>query len=280
MAGTLGVLNTILLSIYLLETALANMIFNEEADSEIDKQLKKWINSTHNSPINRSVEGFILESGKSLDMLAETRVAAFIYDFTRGNYYYFNDYFPQVLGVDRDYVIEQGIKVMQERVHPDDFIKCLDITQQAINHFSNMKEEERYSTQFRFFFRIKQSEGSYGWVMQSNRHVHWDPSLPPLDLAYIVELFDQSHPMKAMGVLKTNRRTIEILPKGEKGNLNKLSTREFEILRLISIGLTTKQISDKLTIAENTVKAHRRSILSKLEVKNMMHAKAMLDGMA
>jgi len=256
------------------------MIFNEDADAQIDKQLKKWINSTHNSPINRSVEGFIVESGKSLDMLAEARVAAFIYDFSRGNYYYFNDYFPEVLGVEREYIHEQGIKVMQERVHPEDFMKCLDITQQAINHFSNMKEEERYSTQFRFFFRMKQSDGLYGWVMQSNRHVHWDPSLPPLDLAYIVELFDQSHPMKVMGVLKTNRRTIEVLPAGDKGDLSLLSSREFEILRLISFGLTTKQISDKLTIAENTVKAHRRSILAKLDVKNMMHAKAMLDGLA
>lgn len=256
------------------------MIFNEEADSKIDKQLKKWINSTHNSPINRSVEGFIQESGQALDLLAETRVAAFIFDFTRGNYYYFNDFFPRILGVDRDYVSKQGIKVMQERVYPEDFMKCLDITQQAINHYSNMKEEERYSTQFRFFFRMKQSDGLYNWVMQSNRLIQWDPSLPPLDLAYIVELFDQTHPMKVIGVLKTNRRTIEILPQGEMGKLDVLSSRELEVLRLISIGLTTKKISEKLTIAENTVKAHRRSILAKLDVKNMMHAKALLDGIA
>jgi DNA-binding CsgD family transcriptional regulator len=256
------------------------MEINEEAEIAIDKQLKSWINSTQNSPINRSVEGFVLESGKSLDMLADGRVAAFIYDFTRGNYYYFNSFFPEILGFDRDYVEKVGIKVMQESVHPDDFLKCLDITQQAIAQFENMKEEERYSTQFRFFFRIRQPKGLYQWVMQSNRHVHWDPALPPLDLAYIVELFDQSHPMKVMGILKTNRRTIELFPRSQASILDTLSSRELEILRLIALGLSSKQVSEKLVIASNTVKTHRRNILTKLNVKNMMQAKALIDGIA
>jgi DNA-binding CsgD family transcriptional regulator len=256
------------------------MEFNEEAELTFDKQLKSWIHSTQNSPINRSVEGFVKESGKSLDMLADGRIAAFIYDFSRGNYYYFNSFFPELLGYDRDYIDRVGIKVMQDSVHPDDFMKCLDITQQAISFYGNMKEEERYSTQFRFFFRIRQSKRLYQWVMQSNRHVHWDPSLPPLDLAYIVELFDQSHPMKVMGVLKTNRRTIELFPTENASILSALSSRELEILRLIALGLSSKEISEKLVIASNTVKTHRRNILTKLNVKNMMQAKALVDGIA
>ena len=47
-----------------------------------------------------------------------------------------------------------------------------------------------------------------------------------------------------------------------------LSTREIEIVVLIIAGDTSKQIADKLYISEHTVKAHRKSINSKLNVHN------------
>jgi len=252
----------------------------KQADEEINRQLKKWLDSTQASPINKSVEGFILQSGHSLDLLSDARVASFIYNFSQGNYYYFNDYFAHIMGVSREYIKQCGIRIMQERVHPDDFLKCLSITHQALKEFDLMKEAERDSTQFRFFFRLQQKSGEYSWVMQSNRHVKWDPSLPSLDLAYIIELFDQIHPMKVMGVLQTARRSIEIFPTGEVELLSQLSQREMEILRLIAMGLSSKEISDKLIISANTVKSHRRNILQKLNVKNMMLAVNMLDSLS
>ncbi len=250
-----------------------------QADEEINRQLKKWLDSTQSSPVNKSVEGFIIQSGQSLEFLSESRVAAFIYNFSQGNYYYFNDYFAHIMGVSREYINQAGIRIMQERVHPDDFLKCLSITHQALMEFEHMKEAERDSTQFRFFFRLQQKSGEYSWVMQSNRHVKWDPSLPSLDLAYIIELFDQNHPMKVMGVLQTSRRSMEIFPAGEVELLSQLSLREMEILRLIAAGLSSNEISEKLIISYNTVKSHRRNILQKLNVKNMMLAVNMLDNL-
>lgn len=248
-----------------------------EVDLEVEKQLKKWLNSTQSIPINRSVSGFIVQAGHSLDLLADARIAAFIYNFTEGNYYYFNDYFVHLMNSNRDYIKSSGIRIMQERVHPEDFLKCLNITQQALREFELMKEAERDSTQFRFFFRLRLPSGEYAWVMQSNRHLKWDPALPSLDLAYIIELFDQAHPFKVMGVLQTSRRSLEIFPSGEVELLIQLTPREMEILRLIAGGLTSKEISDKLVISGNTVKSHRKNILQKLKVKNMMQAVNMLD---
>jgi DNA-binding CsgD family transcriptional regulator/PAS domain-containing protein len=253
------------------------MSLYEEPDFEIETQLKVWLNSTQNSPINRSVEGFIRQSGRALDLLSETGVSAFIYDFQNANYSYFNDYFAKFMGVDRAYIEQVGIRIMQERVHPEDFLKCLDITQQALREFSLMKEVEQDSTHFRFFFRVRKPSGEYCWAMQSNRHIRWSPDFPSLDLAYIIELFDQSHPMKVMGVIKTANRNLEIYPNTTTELLGSLTQREMEILKLISFGLSTKDISEKLVIASNTVKTHRRNIIGKLGVKNMMQAATMLD---
>jgi DNA-binding NarL/FixJ family response regulator len=51
-----------------------------------------------------------------------------------------------------------------------------------------------------------------------------------------------------------------------------LSLREIEILRLVAVGNSNKLIADKLSIAEETVKGHLKSILSKLGANDRTHA--------
>ena len=49
---------------------------------------------------------------------------------------------------------------------------------------------------------------------------------------------------------------------------HQLTKREVEIIRLVCQELSSKEIADKLFIAEFTVTTHRRNILSKLDIKN------------
>ena len=51
-----------------------------------------------------------------------------------------------------------------------------------------------------------------------------------------------------------------------------LSSREIEVLRLISGGNANKEIAAKLSIAEETVKGHMKSIFAKLDVHDRAHA--------
>ena len=44
--------------------------------------------------------------------------------------------------------------------------------------------------------------------------------------------------------------------------------RELEILRLLSKGLSTVEIAEKLFISKKTVDSHRQNLLHKLYVKN------------
>jgi len=50
--------------------------------------------------------------------------------------------------------------------------------------------------------------------------------------------------------------------------VHRISTREIEILKLISDEFRTSDIAQKLYIAESTVETHRKNLLFKLEVKN------------
>jgi len=44
--------------------------------------------------------------------------------------------------------------------------------------------------------------------------------------------------------------------------------KEKEVLALISVGLTTKEIAGKLNISYHTVETHRKNLLRKSEAKN------------
>lgn len=56
--------------------------------------------------------------------------------------------------------------------------------------------------------------------------------------------------------------------KQEMKNTPVLSTREKEVLHLISEGLTNPQIAEKLFISLHTVDSHRKNLLTKFNVKN------------
>ena len=51
-----------------------------------------------------------------------------------------------------------------------------------------------------------------------------------------------------------------------------LSDREIQILRLYAQGLTIKEISDKLNLAIDTIKFHRKKLFTKINVNNIMKA--------
>jgi DNA-binding NarL/FixJ family response regulator len=53
-----------------------------------------------------------------------------------------------------------------------------------------------------------------------------------------------------------------------------LTRRELEVLRLIADGEANRQIAQRLTVSEETVKSHMRNILARLEARSRAHAVA------
>ncbi len=64
-----------------------------------------------------------------------------------------------------------------------------------------------------------------------------------------------------------NREQIYDLYRVLAGDDQMLSKREKEVLHLIGLGLTSRQIAERLYLSKHTVDQHRRNIISKLEVE-------------
>jgi len=238
----------------------------------IEKEFENWIENTRSVRMNKTAGEFVRMASHSLNMMSANKLAAFVYDYSNSTYFFVNDYFTELMGRTREEILKLGIHVLQERVLSDDFLKCLSITQKVLIEFSKIKPSERENFHFKLFFRIRKNDGRIVWVMQSNRYMIWDESLPPLDVGYLIELLDNNHPFKVVGYFETPKKRIELHSDEQKGPLDALSKREVEVLQLLAQGLISDQIAEKLCITILTLKAHRRNIIKKLNVKTILQA--------
>ncbi len=87
--------------------------------------------------------------------------------------------------------------------------------------------------------------------------------ITPSELIGAVKMVAAGHtyvdPRVAGGLLR--RRSMS-----SARDLNELSVREIDVIRLIAEGLSNKEISDRLTLSEKTVKNHISRIFSKLNI--------------
>lgn len=90
--------------------------------------------------------------------------------------------------------------------------------------------------------------------------------MPPEQLTRAIEVASR-------GELVAPRGLLEVLIRGETpAVLDGLSTRQREILGLVTEGLSNAQIARRLFLSEPTVKQHLRAVYKTLRVKNRAQA--------
>ena len=80
----------------------------------------------------------------------------------------------------------------------------------------------------------------------------------------------------AVAARRTSGTNADVIP--IQGPLQELeqepTTREIEVLQLISDGLVNREIGERLFLSEETVKSHVRHLLAKLQARSRAHAVA------
>ncbi len=105
----------------------------------------------------------------------------------------------------------------------------------------------------------------YGWYEQC------------LDCAYMHDL-QSIDEFGEVAVERANERTVAGIGQrraySRAASPTALTTREREVLELVSGGLSNREIADKLFVSENTIKTHLRNIMDKYDFKNRAQAAA------
>ena len=66
-----------------------------------------------------------------------------------------------------------------------------------------------------------------------------------------------------------NRHAIAV-----ETTIGSLTPRELQVLQLAANGLTTIEIAETIFLSKDTVESHRKKVIMKMKVRNMIHAVA------
>ncbi|RJV08727.1 DNA-binding response regulator [Bacteroides sp. AF34-31BH] len=154
-------------------------------------------------------------------------------------------------------------------IHPDD-LAAKHLQELCFYHFIK-KQPKRNRSDYYMMAKLRMKTGTDSYIQVLHRIFYvTTPSDGTLWLAiclYSPLVFNI--PSQCIFVNSTNG---EIIKQEKQNNAKILSSREKQILALISKGLSSKGIAQMLSISVHTVSRHRQEILEKLQVKNSIEA--------
>ncbi|RZM20762.1 MAG: LuxR family transcriptional regulator [Pedobacter sp.] len=158
------------------------------------------------------------------------------------------------------------------RVHPDDLQKKYRLEFSFFQLLKSIALSERTNYSLITKLRIKTKKGKY---LSIKHRLLYLSSTGDGNVSLALCLYDIIYDYPGFDVpdgLIINTATGAILGSEQGTFEDMLSAREIQILHMISIGLRSKEIAEKLSLSLHTVNRHRQNIFQKLNVDNAMEA--------
>jgi len=195
-----------------------------------------------------------------------------IFDLFRKEHLYLSSGFESVLGYDIAKAHLEGNEYFNRMVHPDDLVEAMKRGTYFLRLVLKLPAEERKNYKLINEYRLRGRGGRYIRVIEQFQALELD-RLGNVWLALcILDVSpdqDVSMPMRSKML---NFRTGELFDFPGDGREVKLAKREHEILGMISDGMISKEIANRLYISVHTVNTHRQRIIEKLKVRNIHEA--------
>lgn len=166
----------------------------------------------------------------------------------------------------------QVLSQIIELVHPDDIDYVLQAEKATLDKIAEIGFENQLLLKTSYCFRMRVADGSY--------HLFHHQSIRlTKDIHGRVSTVLNVH-TDIQHITQINNRIALVTGKGGRDDyfqidlshnpiaIPKLSNREMEVLGLVSRGLSSQQIADKLFISPETVRIHRRNLLKKTNTHN------------
>lgn len=181
------------------------------------------------------------------------------------------DNYKHILGYDKKELLTHGLPFQFSHYHPDDIGNWLKILDELMTFtMTNVPREDRAKCVYTWSFRVKTKSGNYLNIQECLTPIYFDDAGKPLVGFSQSTVLGNEKKQPQIGICKilnsnSEYETLFYKNYSKDDLLNKLSNREIDIVRLLSKGLTSKEISERLNISTNTTSTHRKNILSKLD---------------
>ncbi len=190
------------------------------------------------------------------------------------SYEYISKNMTACLGLDYETLKNKGMNYFWSRMHPDDIEPWL----QALNELmkftlSNILVEERPKMSYTWNYRIKNGQDNYVNIIQNTTPLEFDVNNKPvIGLAHYTVL-DPKIKLQVSATAKLLNDNNEYETKYFNNFSQKLlsdgvTNRERDVVRLLVLNYSSKEIAEKLNISSNTVDTHRRNILKKMNISS------------
>ncbi|WP_299888292.1 response regulator transcription factor [uncultured Lacinutrix sp.] len=187
---------------------------------------------------------------------------------------YISKNFGPCLGLDPDILKAKGMRYFWGRIHPED----VEVWLSALNHLmeftlNEIPRDKRENANYTWNYRLKNADDVYVNIVQNTTPLMFDSRKKPIiGLAHYTVL-DANVKMGITASAKllnaqNEYETIYFNNFSQKLLSSGISNRERDVIRLLVLNFSSKEISQKLNISPHTVDTHRRNILKKLKISS------------
>jgi DNA-binding CsgD family transcriptional regulator len=198
----------------------------------------------------------------------------FTVDVFKERYDFASDNFSTLFGYNPTWIktIRKQGDMLEDRIYPDDRVQLIEYQIEHGQFIYSLPADERNDYWQTFQYRILNTKQQYINVISRQQVIQKDRNGKAWIIMGIMEISPDQTPTEKVKRTVINRRTGEILAPVLIPAEKQLTNREKEILLLIRQGFLSKEIADKLGLSIYTVNNHRKNILAKLDVDNVMEA--------
>ena len=186
------------------------------------------------------------------------------------------------IGIKSTELKDKGMRFFWSRIHPDDVEPWLSELNELMSFtIGKISISDRKKMSYTWNFRFKNAKGNYVNIIQNTTPLEFDiENKPIIGLAHYTVL-DHNIKIDVCATAKFLNANNEYETKyfnnfSQKLLSNSVSNRERDIIRLLVLNYSSKEIANKLSISSNTVDTHRRNILKKLNISSTGELVAML----
>lgn len=227
---------------------------------ETNKEFKNTIIENHINKLRELDEYF--PPNEAFSIMTNTTLQK--YPFVSKNFEY-------ALGLDRHKMGTIGLPYWFSHIHPEDLTIWMKILEDLmVFTMTQVKEEDRKRLTYTWNYRVKNNKEEYLNLLEHQTPTYFDDfGKPIVAIAHgTIVGKGENKPIIAIAKMLNDHNEYETLYyKNYSQKLllpESISKREQDVIRLLALNNTSKQIAEKLFISSHTVDGHRRNILKKL----------------